>query len=213
MPLDFLFDSLLNAMTRPTCASCDVELRRAAVFCAPCAEAFVPAEPCSLGGLDVHAAGLYGGPLARAIQRLKFGDRPDLARPLGELLRRLVLERRLDADVLVPVPVPSSRLVERGYNQATLLVRRLAASTPARVEARVLSRLDSGARQVELGRAERLKNAAISFVVEGAERVRGRRILLVDDVVTTGATAHGCARALWSVGASRVTVLALARTP
>jgi ComF family protein len=213
MLLNFLLESCLDLLARPSCSSCDAELRRAAVFCGSCAEAFVEAEPCSIGDVDVHAAGLYGGPLARAIQRLKFGDRPDLARPLGELLRRLVVERGLEVDLIAPVPIPSARLVTRSYNQAALLARRVAGSTSARVEATLLARLDAGPRQVELGRSERLKNAAASFVVERPERLADRHVLLVDDVVTTGATARGCARALLTAGATRVTVLALARTP
>lgn len=165
-----------------------------------------------LDGLSVHAAGLYGGPLATAIQRLKFGDRSDLARPLGELLRRLALERALEADVLVPVPLHPRRLAARGYNQSALLARRLAKTLDAQVDTASLVRRADGRAQLALSRSERQANLVGAFAVTDPRALFGRRVALVDDVVTTGATAAACADALLAAGASRVTVVALART-
>lgn len=207
-----LLERLLDVLAPPACAACDAALATSAVLCAPCASAFVPAEAMELDGLSVHAAGLYGGPLATAIQRLKFGDRSDLARPLGELLRRLALERALEADVLVPVPLHPRRLAARGYNQSALLARRLAKTLDAQVDTASLVRRADGRAQLALSRSERQANLVGAFAVTDPRALFGRRVALVDDVVTTGATAAACADALLAAGASRVTVVALART-
>jgi len=207
-----LLDRLFDVLSPPTCAACDTSLERAAIFCAPCATSFLDAEDVRLDGLPIIAAGRYGGALALAIQRFKFNERPDLARQLGELLRRAALERRLTADVVIPVPLHHTRAIERGYNQSGLLARRVARTLDARFDAGSLSRIRAGRPQLELGREERAQNVREAFAVAGRRHgLAGRRVILVDDVVTTGATVASCAAALAQAGAVCGAVLCLAR--
>jgi ComF family protein len=140
-----------------------------------------------------------------------------LAAPLGLLLWETYLrfwgQERPDA--LLPVPLHAGRLRQRGFNQVELLVRKWpklpgGADAPP-VAGGVLRRARATPPQAGLGRREREANIHDAFVVYRPERISGRHLLLVDDVVTTGATAGECARLLLASGAARVDVLALAR--
>jgi ComF family protein len=159
----------------------------------------------------VVVAGIYNGSLARAITRFKYEPRPELAAPLGRLLasaaRRLVLPADL---VWAPVPLHFDRLVERGFNQSALLARELARATQRPMSARLLCRRRDTGHQVELGRSERAANVREAFEVRTTCPVG--TVALVDDVVTTGATAEACIMALRQKEVSVQAVLALART-
>jgi ComF family protein len=157
------------------------------------------------------AFALYGGPVAVALRRLKYGDRPDLAGPLGHLLRRAARDARLCADLVVPVPLHPARLAERGYNQAALLGAAAASELGAPLAATALRRTRHTPQQARLDRARRLENVARAFQVRDPGRVRGRRVVLVDDVTTTGATLAACAEALRAAGAASVQALVVAR--
>jgi ComF family protein len=201
---------LLDALAPPACAACDARLDRSAVLCAPCAEAVLPAAPASVG-IPVVAFALFGGSIAAALRRFKYDDRSDLARPLGHLLRRAARDARLSADLVVPVPLHPRRLAERGYNQAALLAAVVAHELGAPLAARALTRTRHTPRQARLDRANRLANVAGAFQVRTPAHVRGRRVVLVDDVATTGATLVACADALRRAGAASVTALVVAR--
>ncbi len=171
--------------------------------------------------------GLYGGKLRAAILQLKFHHYERLGRRLGELLELLwssVEENAAEAGetpLIVPVPLHSSRRRERGFNQAELLAQGLARALTRReipahraaphVEARGLRRARATAPQTGLSLSVRHRNVRGAFVVESPERFRDRRVVLVDDVMTTGATASACAAALKRAGARQVMVLTLAR--
>jgi ComF family protein len=160
-----------------------------------------------------RSAGIYDGGLRTAILQLKYGGREALARPLGLFLaecfyRRPELRR---AQVLVPVPLHFVKRQARGFNQAELLALSLAKAVGLPVEARALTRARWTRAQAGLGREERLLNVESAFVVKGPGAFDGRRVLLVDDVCTTGSTLEACARALRSAGALRVDALTLAR--
>jgi ComF family protein len=202
---------ILDLLSPPACAACDTRLEREAVFCPSCAGAFVPTPPHVVRGLPVFAAGAYGGPLADAVQRLKFGDRPDLARPLGDLLRAVAQRSGLACDLVVPVPLHRRRRLERGYNQAALLARSVTQTVEARLDVDSLERLRADGPQVALGAAARARNVEGAFAVRPGRSLQGCRVLLVDDVVTTGATAEACAAALQKGGATTVAVLCVAR--
>jgi predicted amidophosphoribosyltransferase len=179
---------------------------------------------------DACAAYEYGAALADAIVRMKHGQRY-MARRLGPLLVPALMDTLArggfgEDDLVVPVPLHARRLRERGFNQALELVRAalrdvartpaLAASTPRglpRLERRVLRRTRATKALGHAGPAARLAEVAGAFAVSPAraERVRYRRVLLVDDVLTTGATANECAAALLAAGAREVHFLALAR--
>jgi ComF family protein len=118
-------------------------------------------------------------------------------------------------DTVVPVPMSARRLAERGYNQAWELARHVAAALSLPATASLLLRPVDAAHQIELGRAERRRNLRCAFMVDPLQRalLQGCRVALVDDVMTTGATAHAAADALLRAGAAAVDVWVLARTP
>jgi ComF family protein len=153
---------------------------------------------------------LYGGQLAVALLRLKYSAAGHLSRPLGRLLApslRAALAARPDS-LLVPVPLHPRRLRRRGYNQAALLAAQ-AQGGPLPPASRALRRLRPTRSQAGLDRHQRLENLRGAFAATSA--VRGRSVLLVDDVMTTGATARACSEALLEAGAAEVRVLVLAR--
>lgn len=154
----------------------------------------------------------WGWPWSDFIARFKFGRDPGWARPLGDLLvARTAADAVLrDIDLLLPVPLSTARMRERGFNQSLLLARQLDRSKTA---ADVLHRVRHAPPQATLNRAERSTNLRGAFAVapEGADRVRRRHVALVDDVMTTGATLFEAAIVLRRAGATRITVLLLAR--
>lgn len=161
-----------------------------------------------------RAAARYGGLVREAIHAFKFGGRRGLADPLGDLLAGLGLSALPGAgpDLLVPVPLHRRRERERGYNQALLVARRLERAWGVPVAADALVRFTATAPQADLDAPARRRNVRGAFGVVRAPAIAGRHVVLVDDVLTTGATASECARILSRAGASTVGVLTIART-
>lgn len=206
-------------------------------LCAACRTRFVDTQPprcprCALPSPDGRVCGRclrqapphqrcvaavdYGFPWDGLIARFKFQDQPELAGLLAGLLHRAV--QRASAPTphgVLPVPVGPQRLVERGYDQAWELARRVAARQRLPAWPRALQRLHDGAHQVGLTRAARQRNVQDALWVppEAAARLRGADVALVDDVMTTGATAAAATEALLAAGAASVQVWVLARTP
>jgi ComF family protein len=196
----------------------------AAPVCAACLAAFAPepgrwhAVPAPLAACV--AAVDYAYPWDRLIARFKFQQQPGLADTLAALWSRSVAALALaDAcDWIVPVPLSRSRLAERGYNQAWELIRAFVRRRPAlaaKAWPRALQRRDGRADQHRLTRRERLHNLRGAFEAGAAARpaLRGRHVLLVDDVLTTGSTLASAAEALHHAGAARVSALVVAATP
>jgi ComF family protein len=129
---------------------------------------------------------------------------------MGEFLREALAQQPLHADLVVPVPLAPARLRRRGFNQAALLADQVAAAVHGTIVPEVLRRQERAA-QSTLAAAERLLNLKGAFACPLPTRVQGRRVLLVDDVVTTGATVSACADTLAEAGARRVSALAFAR--
>jgi ComF family protein len=186
----------------PRCAACDARVSMLAAFCARCAGTTERA-PC--GNPRELAAFVYGGAIASAIGRFKYDPRPDLARPLGDLLWRAVEPhaRELSGAVVVPVPLHRTRLAERGFNQS----RRLGA--PLRP---ALARVRDTPQQTALDRDARIANVGGAFHVRRPSYVQGLVVLVIDDVCTTGATLAECARVLHEAGARSVATAVVART-
>ncbi len=205
----FAFEVLASTLAPDTCAACSQPVPMLTAFCRPCAATLVRIPPDPDGTLAAFA---YGGALAEAITRFKYNSRPDLARPLSALLARTVLGLDPAPQVVTPVPLYPSRLVERGYNQAALLASCLARGFGACFAPCALVRTRDTTQQAKLDRGGRMTNVAGAFEVRQRRRFVGRRVLLVDDVRTTGATLRACALALRQAGASEVqtAVLALA---
>jgi len=208
------------------------------LFCEACREGFTPIAPpcCSQCGLPfvskeghghtcsgclveerffgkARAFGVYDGTLLEAIHQFKYGKKLSLVRPLAGLVRQAFYQfwEAEDIDLVVPVPLHVTRLRERGFNQAYLLIRRWAKHEALCCDGMTLWRRRRTEPQTGLNRKERRRNMARAFAVRKPEIVREKRILLVDDVFTTGATVNACARVLMDVGAARVDVLTLAR--
>jgi ComF family protein len=151
--------------------------------------------------------GLYEGALKEAVHLMKFASRRQLAAPLAERLLMLGLPQGLDA--VLPVPMTKRGLLKRGFNQSALLAREVARRLGLALLLGALRKRRHTPRQTTLPRQERLRNLRGAFEASGV--VKGKRLLLVDDVMTTGATLEECARALRRAQAKEVYALVLAR--
>lgn len=206
-----LFDFLASLVAPDACAACDGDVPPRTAFCAACVESDA-LRPQAFAVADVPAftPGLYDGPLARAVKRLKYDGHSALARPLGRLLFHTLTAAHLPTRaVLVPVPLHPVRLAHRGYNQSALLAQSAGRLLGVPSRPRALARSKMTEQQAHLSREERQRNVENAFHLR--QDVRGLSVIVVDDVVTTGATALACARVLAEGGARIVAVAALAR--
>jgi ComF family protein len=153
----------------------------------------------------------YDDSSRQLVLALKHGDRLHLAPTLAQWMRRAGAELLAGADLLVPVPLHWTRLFARRYNQAAVLALAMAKSAGLAVSADCLIRHRRTPSQGRKNALARRRNVAGAFALRRAGEVRGKNILLIDDVLTTGATVEECARVLKRAGAARVDVLALAR--
>ena len=194
--------SQIKKYTGPSCAICALPMvSEHARICGQCMQ---KAPPFS----RVIAYGLYDGVLAEAIHQFKFHRVRRLSRPLGNLLLDLDMP---DADGIIPVPLRKKGLIERGFNQSLLISHIIAKRTGISLFTDSLRKTKDTAPQIGLSARERLMNLKNAFEVQG--NVTDLRLLLVDDVITTGATVRECSKMLLKAGAKEVTVLALARAP
>ena len=214
----------LNGFTRvPVCAQClkAPEPLAAGYFCVTCRTPFQNSFPldelgrcglCRAGARAFDMAycyGAYEGSLRELIHLLKYGGMKPLA-PLLAAHLASALPRDQQFDLVVPMPLHWQRRWRRGFNQSELLARPIARRCGVPVE-NAVRRTRSTVAQAGLSNARRRENVAGAFRVRKPERVSGRRVLLIDDVMTTGATASACALAMKRAGARSVTLLALAR--
>jgi ComF family protein len=203
---------ILDLIFPPVCVGCR---RRGDWLCADCRAGFTDLGPAGVSGrigpLDgACAAHAFDGALRDAIHHLKYQGARHLAEPLGELLVESYWLGSLDVDVIVPVPLHPSRQSERGYNQSELLARELARAIGLPCEVGALRRVRPTPAQTHLSAEERRRNVAGAFVASET-RPGGARVLLVDDVFTTGSTLAACAAALRAGGAARVSAVTVAR--
>ncbi|MDH3593657.1 MAG: ComF family protein [Rhodospirillales bacterium] len=228
----------LDALLPPRCLACGGPVDRSGALCAGCWERidFVAPPYCACCGFpfafDLGPGTLCGActrdppafERARFVMRydeaskglvlgFKHGDRTEGAPTFAAWLARAGRDLLAEADLLIPVPLHRFRLFARRYNQAALLCRALGRSTGLQVVPDLLTRRRNTPPQGRLSPAARRRNVAGAFAVAPARRgaLQGRRVLLVDDVMTTGATISACARVLLRAGAAAVDVLVLTR--
>lgn len=189
-----LLSGALDLLAPPHCPGCDLPTAEAHAFCAGCAPLIEKAD----GGLEALGGYVFGGPLADAIRRFKYGGRSELARPLVPLLVNALRPLAGRYDAIAFVPLHPRRLRARGFDQAGLLGHGAARALGVPV-VHALRRLRATDVQASLDRERRGSNVRGAFAVKG--KVEGARLLLIDDVRTTGATLAEASRALSSAGA------------
>jgi len=164
------------------------------------------------GIVQLEWCAAFNGPARASVHALKYDGERRLVKPLSQLMAARWRAAGVGGDVLVPVPVHAAKRRQRGFDQAELLARGVGADLRIPM-LYALQRAAKTAAQHSLGRRERASNVAAAFGVAPryVDEVRGRWIVLIDDVVTTGATLAGCARALYEADAFAVSALTLAR--
>jgi ComF family protein len=160
-----------------------------------------------------RAVAEYDGTASLLVHRLKYNDRLELARAMGSMMVRAGAELLADADVIVPVPLHRWRLWWRRFNQAMALAKVVSCESCVPCDPFLLARIKRTRRQVGLTKAQRQDNlqGAFRVPIEAKARLEGKRVLLIDDVLTTGSTANAASRALLRGGAASVDILAFAR--
>lgn len=229
--------AVLDLLLPPQCLTCDQPVGAPGQFCAACFRntAFISAPCCDACGKPFEAAGQgelcdacrarppawdaaraalsYDDQARRVLLPFKYHDRTELARALAPLMARAGAALLARADVLVPVPLHRWRLLGRRYNQAALLAQELARTSGRPAVLDLLRRVRRTPPLNQLGQRRRMEVLEGAFDVDPrrGDVVRDARILLVDDILTTGATVEACARVLLEAGAGGVDVLAAAR--
>lgn len=222
-------NQLLNLLFPTRCAGCG---QMGEIFCPACLAQVQPVPPpvclrcgrpvasagrcegCAAGQFYVSAirgAALYADPLAQAIHRFKYEGRPELHAPLGELLAGYWRGRSATVDLVAAVPLHAKRLAERGFNQSDLLATVFCSQVQLPcVQPGVFCRTRETQQQMLLGSVERRANVQDAFAWRGPP-LGGCKVLLIDDVATTGSTLEACAQALLAAGAGKVWALTVAR--
>ena len=230
--------ALLDLAYPPVCLNCDAPTATADTLCPDCFKALRPitAPLCPVLGLPfavslgpdtlsaealadpppfgrARAAVIYGEVASTIVSRLKYGDRPELARFCARLMAGAGHELWADAPVLVPVPLHRARQRERRYNQSAELAQQIGRLTGLKVDPTLVQRVRRTRQQVGLSGDGRQRNVAGAFAVHPDALVRagGRRVVLIDDVYTTGATVKAVTRSLHRAGIDAVDVVTFAR--
>ena len=207
-PARVVCDACVARFAQPVqrCATCALPVPAGVLRCGACLKEPPPLDACL-------AAVAYAWPWSGCVTQFKFGGQPGWARTLATMLRSTPwVEPALEqAGHVLPMPLSRERLATRGFNQALLLAKQLA---PRATDATLLLRTRHTPPQSALKRAERLRNVQGAFAVEPlrAATLRGQRVVLVDDVMTSGASLHAAALALRQAGAAHVTAVVFART-
>jgi ComF family protein len=199
----------ISFLVSPLCSSCGTPFATEDGrdhICGPCLK-LAPPYVC-------RSATRYSGPIQDLIHSFKYSHRVHLDRPLGLLLAQQLAPFRaeLEPELIVPVPLHRKRLRQRGYNQSQLLAEVLGKAWRLPVEVGNLRRVRWTEPQTNLDAVERRSNVVGAFEVNRAQRLAEKRVLLVDDVFTTGSTIRACAEALREAGVTEVLAVTVARS-
>jgi ComF family protein len=235
-----LFSALLDIFFPPLCLACKSFVPDSAeiLLCAACREKIIPIQSpmCVICGIPFHteqgmdhtcgecatthrpfaaarSAVIFDGPAQELIHRLKYGKKTHLSHLLALLTARRValFITESGAELVVPVPLHRKRLRQRGFNQSVLLSVVLAKSWHLPISKNNLRRIRWTEPQIHLAVADRMRNVRGAFAVKDPTQIEGKRLVLVDDVYTTGSTVTECARVLRNAGAKEVYVVTIAR--
>lgn len=228
--LDNLVRNLLDIVYYQSCASCGT---KGEVICKTCRDSFRIVDHssvCPVCGKDIgrriicgecitnkrgFSEGYYGfiyeGNLRDAIHAFKFNNRPEVGRYLVSLLRDLIIPLQEKIDFIIPIPVTEKRLRQRGYNQSFIISEEISNLTGKPVYHSVLFKIKETKDQYSLSKDERKKNIKGAFAIKGVSDLKGKRILIVDDLFTTGYTAYEASRAISGARPESIIFFALAR--
>jgi ComF family protein len=235
--LRHLTRSAQHCLLPPQCALCHTRLFDSHTLCADCWSrlTFIDHPCCNVSGVPLpydngteavspaaltrpppwqraRAATVFDEHSRQLVHALKYRDRHEVGPLMARLMARAGHDLLRDADWLIPVPLYRWRLWSRRFNQSALLAQHIARATPATYRPDVLFRRRATRAQVGLDHAARRRNVRGAFAVDldAAPDIAGRNIVLIDDVITTGATAAACAKALSKAGAARIDVIVFA---
>lgn len=220
---------MIDFVYPPRCAGCD---KPGELFCPECVSnvSIVHQPYCSICGRATKRQGLcercqnlhplyvsarswaiYAEPLRHALHTLKYRNNLGLARVFADHLASIVLKNKWQPDIIIPIPLCKSHMKNRGFNQAEQLARPLSLILGIPLESRAVIRIKETSSQVYLVREERFKNLEDAFLGNPA-KLKSKKVLLVDDIVTTGATLNSCTKAILAAGGSSVFCITVAQT-
>ena len=226
--ITFAFDQLLNLFYPNLCILCDYRTHSSKeIFCLECQ---YHVHPTGMYGLKkneftehfkgrvelVNGAALYyyikGGRLQKAMELLKYKNRPDIGLSLGRFFGSLLIDLPTysDIDLILPVPLHPKRKVQRGYNQSFLIASGIAESLNLQIREDILTRKIETYTQTEKNRMERSANMQKVFDLVKPDVIKDRHVLLIDDILTTGATLEACANVIQKAGNVKLSMLTIA---
>ena len=206
MKIKSMFQDYLDPLMPPECTACGrIEQH---TFCGICRTALIEGSSVQLEGFGtVHAAWEYGGPVRQAVQRMKYAPKVEVAWSFARAMPDFV-EKMGQYDVIVPIPLTAKRLFLRGFNPSLEIARHM----PGRLETNILYRKRGSQPQVGLTSDRRRQNVRDTFFTRNHAKIEGKRVLIVDDVLTTGATLQTAGWKLREAGARHVDGFVLARS-
>ena len=221
-------DDFLSLFFPRLCLACSVHLVRGEkVLCTECLLTMArtdfhlrrdnPLEHAFWGRCMIERAAAFsvynrGSRIRKLIHALKYNGRKEIGKMLGELYGTILSESGFmhDIDIIVPVPLHPARQRKRGYNQSEYIAYGLSEATKVAVKNNIIRRIEQTDSQTKRGRYERWENVKGLFFVPEPQEIRGKHILVVDDVITTGSTMEACVNALHEAGEVKVSIVALA---
>lgn len=231
----FLNNLFFPSNIKCVCCGKDLKEKQNIEFCEDCMKIldFIEEDKCcTLCGTKLKASNLctnckshkrefkiaravfsYEGDVARLIAGFKYNNKPYLKRTFGAVLAKKFEELKWDIDLVIPIPMTKKKKKTRGYNQAELIAEEFCKHTNLTLCTNALVKLKDTVQQARLGFKDRQENIKKSFAVMDAEKIKGKNVLLIDDVLTTGATSNACSMCLKKAGVKDVYVLTIASTP